>query len=69
MISNLFAIFKRLLYEDGGATTAEYAVIILAMILTTIFVIYSMANWDGDGLLQVLFQGITNLIGSFGNIP
>lgn len=68
MQASLLIRFKQFFFEDDGATTAEYAVIITGMVLTVIFVVYSLANWEGDGLMQQLFQAITGLIGSFGNI-
>ena len=62
------ASLRQFFSEDDGATTVEYAVIIIGMVLTVIGVVYSLANWEGDGLMQQLFQAVTSLIGSFGNV-
>lgn len=57
-----------LLFDDEGATATEYAVIITLLVLAVIVSIDLLANWDGTGILQTLYNLVADLIGQFGSI-
>lgn len=57
-----------LLLDEEGATATEYAVIITLLVVAVIVSIDLLANWDGSGILQIIYNLIADLIGQFGSI-
>lgn len=54
--------------SEIGASTAEYAVILAAIILLIVAILSILANPQGDGLTQQSFSAVGNKAGQFGKI-
>lgn len=57
-----------LFFGEEGATTVEYAVIVVTIILAAIAIIYILAAPDGTGVIPNAFSRVGNQVGQFGKI-
>jgi Flp pilus assembly pilin Flp len=54
--------------DEGGATTTEYALLIVAIVLAVAATIYYLADFSGGGVTQKAFEQVGNQAGQFGKI-
>lgn len=54
--------------NDEGATATEYATIVVLLIVVVAATVYSLADFEGDGMAQKAFQKVGNQAGQFGKV-